>query len=133
MTRYEEFKEKFADSDKLGDSFVAEFDGIKVNVNKVKFRSRAIENIYHYEVTDEIFNEVLYSESTDYKRGKYAYMAMILDAGVRKCIGVAYNIDYCLKLADRFLGNHPEMAFTHINKVLWGELKEEKKIFVREL
>ena len=25
----------------------------------------------------------------------------------------------------------PELVFTHVNKVLWGETKEEKKIFIK--
>ena len=133
MTKYEEFKEKFKDTDKCGDMFIGQFGGFDVYVNKVKLRCNLIEHIYHYEITDDVFNEVLYSESLVYKRGKYGYMAMVLDAGVRKCFGVAYNIDYCLKLANRALENHPEIAFTHVNKVLWGELKEEKKIFVKKL
>lgn len=131
-TNYEKFKDKFSDLTHFANMSVDEFKRIKADADKVMLRCQVIEHVYNYEVTDDVFEEICYSESEDFVRGKYAYMAMVLDEGVRKCVGVAYNIDYCLKLACRFLKNHPEITFTHINKVLWGELKEEKKIFIKE-
>lgn len=61
----------------------------------------------------------------------YCYMAMVLDSGVRRTVAIGYKIDYCLKKAYQFIKAHPELVFTHINKVLWGETKEEKKIFIK--
>ena len=130
MTKLEQFK---VDYDKRKKALA--FHGVSEESIRDEERMMTIfniiENIYNYEVTDDVFEEVEWSCGDSYKQGKYCYMAMVLDKGVRRTIAVAYNLDYCLKKAYSFVKEHPELVFTHINKVLWGETKEEKKIFIK--
>nr|DAF21731.1 MAG TPA: hypothetical protein [Caudoviricetes sp.] len=125
MMKYEKFKEKLNDSNVMLSKQKFEQNSVINTVCKV------IEDVYGYVITDDIFEEIEYNNSNDFKRGDYCYMAMVLDNGVRRTVAIGYKIDYCLKKAYQFTKAHPELVFTHVNKVLWGETKEEKKIFIK--
>ena len=125
MTKYKNFKESLKNTNVVWSKEKTEQN------NLIKTVCKIIEDVYGYEVTDDMFEEIEYNSCGDFKRGKYCYMAMVLDSGIRRTVAIGYKIDYCLKKAYQFTKAHPELVFTHINKVLWGETSEEKKIFIK--
>ena len=78
----------------------------------------------------DIAAELSLIHSDQFQLGEYIYMGMGLVNEHRVCISVAYKIDYCIKKAREFEIADPNVAFTHINKVKIGELKEEEKFYL---
>ena len=75
-------------------------------------------------MSPKIEKEIAYVNSEEFVFGKYIYMGMGVVKGKRVCIAVAYKIDYCIKKAKEFEKIDSNVIFTHVNKVLVGELME---------
>lgn len=69
-----------------------------------------------------IQNEIDSTNSPSFIRGQYIYMGMGKLRERTVCISVAYKIDYCIKKAQQFAKDDPNIYFSHINKIKVGEL-----------
>lgn len=65
MMKYEKIKERLNDSNVMLSKQKFEQNSIIKTVCKI------IEDVYGYVITDDIFEEIEYNNSDDFKRGKY--------------------------------------------------------------
>ncbi|QCX52375.1 hypothetical protein [Elizabethkingia sp. JS20170427COW] len=71
----------------------------------------------------EVQQELEWINSPEFNIGEYIYMGMGKLKGRTVCLSVAYKIDYCIKKAQQFAQEDPNVSFDHINKIKIGEVK----------
>lgn len=81
------------------------------------------------EKENQIQDEIEFNKLPGYQLGSYLYMGMAYKNEKKVCISVGYTLSYSIKKVDEFLSTDPELAFSHISKIITGKKIACKKFY----